>query len=159
MREKFSCIDLRQSNAKNLFLDFLAYLHVDNYCFQMLRNCKGMKPLNIISERTFTWLFPLTDVKVVTRKEVYGNREDTVWHRTKLEYRRIEYKLINKYLDQDVGGIHMAAIYNNELVWPLISFYYFKTKFLKQSSSLERANLFLEKIHEKPIFSKLDPKY
>lgn len=113
LREKCHFNDL--GDSADLFNDFLAYLHLDNYCYSTLKNAKGFKLWNHLCERSILWMFPLkSDVRVVQRREIYGNRTDTVMNRSKKAYQKIEYKIVDKYLDPYAHGGHMKALYTNE---------------------------------------------
>lgn len=112
-REQCHIVDLTDSNE--VFHDALANLHVENYCYQTLKNAKGMKLWNKLCERNILWMFPMkSDLRVVQRREMYGNREDTVYNRCKITYQKIEYKMIDKYLDPYIHGGHMRALWTGQ---------------------------------------------
>jgi hypothetical protein len=116
LREKCSKYELGDST--DFFVDFLASLHIDNYCFKTLK--RGKTDQMFVEQREYKWGYPLaTEIRSMQQRTLQGHRRDYVLYKNQgrqgvksHNYIRMEIKNVDRDLDPYLHGGHFRATYS-----------------------------------------------
>jgi hypothetical protein len=114
LRDK--CVRYDLAESADFFVDFLANLHLDNYCFKSMK--KGQMNNMFAAERVYRWGFPMNvEIRCIQRRELQGHRRDIIMTKNHKahKYIRIEYNMIDRDLDPYMHGGHFRAVFSNEI--------------------------------------------
>jgi hypothetical protein len=116
LREICSKFDLTGTQPGEMFIELLAHLHLDNFCYKRLKNKKETPNSPFLSERNLIWVMPLgTEVKVEQKKSVQYFRNDYVLLKNKKnEIHRLTFCDCDRDLDPYLNGGHLKSPLLNE---------------------------------------------
>lgn len=116
LRQICSKHDLSGSAPGEMFIELMAHLLLDNFCYRRLKNKKETPSAPYLSERSITWVMPLgTEVKVEQKKSLQYTRNDYVLLRGKKDtLHRLSYTDCDRDLDPYLNGGHLKSPLLNE---------------------------------------------